>query len=118
MKKSTVLCVEDTPHGLVSERRILEYVGFDVISASSSEEVLEKASQFSPDVIVLKSHRLYFDSFNACRCLKTSQRTKEIPVIILDDPNLEEKALEAGADVFLALPADFDEFANVTQAYL
>ena len=118
MKKSTVLYVEDTPYSSIPERHILEYVGFDVISASSSEEVLEKASQFSPDVIVLKSHQFYFDSFNACRCLKTSQRTKEIPVIILDDPNLEEKALDVGADVFLALPTDFDEFANVTQAYL
>src|SRR4051794_33672438 len=104
-----ILIVDDLlPNVKLLEARLTaEY--FDVVTASSGREALERCSEDSFDLILLDVMMPGMDGFETCRRLKADSATAHVPVVMvtaLDQSADRVKGLEAGADDFLTKPVD------------
>src|ERR1700744_6621653 len=90
---------------------------FDVITALSGREALEKVAESPPDLILLDVMMPGMDGFEVCRRLKSDAKTTHIPIVMitaLSDSENRVRGLEAGADGFLTKPVnDVALFARV-----
>ncbi len=104
-----VLVVDDIlPNVKLLEAKLSgEY--FDVITASSGMEGIQKAETQSPDIILLDVMMPGMDGFETCQRLKSSPATAHIPVVMvtaLTDATDRVRGLESGADDFLSKPVN------------
>ena len=102
-----VLVVDDIlPNVKLLEARLnSEY--YDVLTATSGQEALDKAEAESPDIILLDIMMPGMDGFEVCRRIKENPKTTHIPVVMvtaLTDNEDRVRGLEAGADDFLSKP--------------
>ncbi len=99
---------------LLEARLSAEY--FDVLTAYSGPEALERLQAERIDVVLLDVMMPGMDGFEVCRRIKSSPKTMHVPVIMvtaLDQPADKVQGLEAGADDFLTKPVD--DIALVTR---
>lgn len=104
-----VLIVDDIPTNvrLLDARLTAEY--FEVETAYSGREALNKCGRGDIDIVLLDVMMPEMDGFDVCRALKSDPETQHIPVVMitaLDQPSDRVKGLEAGADDFLTKPVD------------
>ena len=82
MPIKTVLIIDDSP----TERHILSQLllsgGYEVSTAESGEEGIERARQIKPDLILMDVVMPGTNGFQATRALSRDEATKAIPVII------------------------------------
>jgi DNA-binding response OmpR family regulator len=114
-----VLVVEDD----ASARRLVEFTlqqeGFEVVTANNGLEGLDKAQSMQPDVIVMDIMMPVMAGFEACLRLKEIPTTAHIPILVLTAKGHEADrtySLMAGADDYLAKPADPDVIAGRVRA--
>ena len=112
-----VLVVDDLePNVKLLEAKLrAEY--FDVLTAFSGQEAVEKAKADQPDIILLDVMMPGMDGFEACRIIKSMPETSHIPIVMvtaLDQQADRVAGLKAGADDFLTKPVeDIALFARV-----
>ncbi|MDP3921082.1 MAG: response regulator [Candidatus Omnitrophota bacterium] len=78
----------------------LKKSNFDVMAVESGAEMLEKAKDVKPDLVILDHLMPGMTGLEACHKLKMNQETKEIPVIMFTGHHkvaFEEECLNAGA---------------------
>lgn len=101
-----IMIVDDSTTAQIILASILEseYL-IDVMDNAVS--ALAAAESDPPDLILLDIHMPVLDGFEACRLLKVSERTRDIPVIFissLDSENEKVRGFEAGADDYIVKP--------------
>jgi len=104
-----ILVVDDEPSIVHLCTRILTREGYQVTSANSGEEAIEKAFAQPPDLVLLDVIMSGINGFEVCQRLKAEPATELVPVIILTAlPHQKDKiaGLEAGASDFLTKPFD------------
>ena len=104
-----VVVDEDGPRELIS--RLADRAGHAPTAVDSQASAVEAVERVPPRVVVtlMEGDR----GLQVVDNLRTDERPEraELPVLVLsDDPDLERKAWEAGADGFLARPFHADEF--------
>ena len=113
-----ILVVDDEPKNLKLMEALLAPLGQDVILAHDGQEALDKARSDHPDLILLDIQMPKLNGFEAAKLLKEGKDTSIIPIVMVTAFNEVEdrvKALEVGADDFLAKPVDKTELrARVT----
>ena len=80
---------------------------YDVITATSGPEALEKVEKESPDIVLLDIMMPGMDGFEVCNTIKANPKLAHIPVVMvtsLTDSEDRVRGLEAGADDFLSKP--------------
>ncbi|MCL5023032.1 MAG: response regulator [Nitrospirae bacterium] len=90
-------------------KSMLAAQGYEVATAASGSEGLDRAGLFQPDAILLDIMMPEMDGFEACKQLKGKDETNRIPVILvtaLDDRASRLSGFKAGADEFLTKPVD------------
>jgi len=81
--KSSILYIEDDPEMIDLVSLILNRQGFQVIGANGGREGLEIVKQTQPDLILLDLMMPDIDGWDVYQQLKTSESTRDIPVIII-----------------------------------
>jgi len=78
-----VLVVDDSRPDLESLKKIILSEGYQVITAISGEEAVEKAKTMHPDMIFMDVIMDDKDGFEACREITKDKITKNIPVVFV-----------------------------------
>jgi two-component system phosphate regulon response regulator PhoB len=102
-----ILVVEDEEDILELVSFNLRKEGYRVRGVASGEAALQEARQFMPELIILDLMLPGANGFDVCKSLKSDQRTKAIPVIMLTARSEEVDivtGLELGADDYLTKP--------------
>ncbi len=108
---SRILVVDDA----AQNRRLLEAVllprGHVVVSAASGPEALELIVAQPPDLVLLDIVMPEMDGYEVCRILRADPNTQTLPIVMLTSSGDQDKvrAIEAGADDFIARPFDQHE---------
>jgi DNA-binding response OmpR family regulator len=99
-----VLFVEDDPTVAQMYRLKLELDGYHVIMAKDGEEGLRLACEVQPDIVFLDIRLPKVDGFAVLEGLRNSDRTRNVPVVILSnygEQELVERGLKLGALEYL-----------------
>lgn len=106
-QKSSILVVDDEPHGFDVIEAHLYREGYDLTYVSSGIETLSCLDNIKPDVILLDVMMPELDGIEVCRKIKSNPQHKHIPIIMVTALNSKEdlaRSFEAGADDFLTKP--------------
>jgi class 3 adenylate cyclase len=107
-----LLVVDDLPMNVKLLADALRIQGYEVASAVSGREALEKIDNDAPDLVLLDVVMPEMNGYEVCRAIRARHETQILPVIMVTalDPHEERiKGLEAGADDFLTKPVNQQE---------
>ena len=99
-----ILVVDDERHIVQLVRMNLQVEGFNVITASSGSEALERVREDLPDLVLLDVRMPELDGFETLQLLR---EVSDVPVIMLTVRSDEEdivRGLELGADDYVTKP--------------
>jgi len=119
----TVLAVDDDENVLRLMERILETRKYRVLTARAGREALAKVREAMPDLVILDGMLPEVHGFEICRQLKTSERFRHIPVILVSAvhtgwrfaADVKEKY---GADDYLEKPFETAELLRRVESWL
>ncbi|MCF8151961.1 MAG: response regulator [Burkholderiaceae bacterium] len=105
----TILIVDDSP----TERHILSEMlasaGYEISTADSGDEGIERAKQLMPDLVLMDVVMPGTNGFQATRALSKDEATKNIPVIMCTSKNQETDrvwGMRQGAHDYVTKPVD------------
>ncbi|MEA1916021.1 MAG: hybrid sensor histidine kinase/response regulator [Campylobacterota bacterium] len=110
--ETEILAVDDTPANLKLLTSLLSVNGYKVRPASSGEMALRSVEHKQPDIILLDIRMPNMDGFEVCRRLKSSDISKNIPVIFIsamDDISDKVKAFSVGGIDYVTKPFEPEE---------
>jgi len=110
--ESKILIIDDDPDALETMSAILETRDYQVFTALSGSEGIDKAVKEKPDLIIMDVMMPGLDGFATCKMIKENEETKDIPVILITGKELVhdmEKVRAAGAKEFMIKPIDWDK---------
>ncbi len=109
MTQSTILVVDDEAVIRNIIEGLLMLQGHNLVFADNGNEALVKATEITPDLILLDVMMPDMDGFEVCRRLRADPLLAEVPIIFitaLDDRESRLQGIKAGADDFITKPFD------------
>lgn len=109
--KSRILIVDDMPENLGVIFNLLNK-HYEVLAAENGSVALEIIEQEKPDLILLDIMMPDIDGYEVCRILKSTDETKNIPVVFmsaLDEPESKVKGFSLGAVDYITKPFKKEE---------
>lgn len=104
-----ILVVDDRPDNVYYLQSRLQIENFQVITAFSGKEGIEKAKSLKPDLILLDIMMPEMDGYEVCKILTNDEGTKDIPIILVTakvDSKDVEQGLKVGAFDYIKKPFD------------
>jgi CheY-like chemotaxis protein len=105
-RDALILVVERNPVVQRLERYFLEQAGFSVEFMVDGNSALTRTRELRPAIVVTEILVPKLDGLSLCQTIKSDPETKDILVIIFSHLHAEDRAIEVGADAFLAKPVD------------
>ena len=102
-----ILLVDDVVDNRQMYAEYLEFEGYEVDEARTGAEAVMLVESARPALIIMDLSMPDMDGWEATRRLKTDERTKAIPVLVVSGHALgdaQPRAAAAGADAFLTKP--------------
>ena len=123
MSKGIILLVEDNPHDAILTVRALEksQVVNEIVVASDGVEALaclfgtglSEGRALTPVIVLLDLKLPKVDGLEVLKKIRSDERTKYLPVVILTSSKEERDIVEGyslGANSYVCKPVDFNEF--------
>lgn len=107
-----VLVVDDDAASRRGYELLLKVSGYQVVTASSGREALDRVHELEFDVILSDVNLPHVDGYELTRQLRHESRTRDVPIILVSayaDSARKVAGLDWGADDFLEKPVDVDE---------
>lgn len=119
MKK--ILVIEDDRIVRENITELLEFSGYNAVSASDGKEGIQKAMTFQPDLIVCDIKMPKLDGYSVLHILRKNEKTQATPVIFLTaktDRTDRRKGMEMGADDYITKPFESTELLSAVETRL
>ncbi len=81
--QAVIMIIDDDASMVRLYTNIFQVEGYNVVSASSGKEALEKLQQLTPTVILLDLMMPNMSGFDFLEQIRESEKTKDVPVIVL-----------------------------------
>jgi CheY-like chemotaxis protein len=114
-----VLAIDDDDSNIEILKVILE-ADYELETASTGEEALERLSKFQPDVILLDVMMPGIDGYQFCRRIRNDFDLQDTAIVMVSakgTPSEELEAYAAGADNFLSKPIDDRELLSIVREH-
>ncbi len=111
-KNVVILAIDDNPDNLVTIKALIResFPKAAVLTSLTGRQGIDLAVEHDPDVILLDIVMPGMSGFEVCRALKSNNRYSDIPIVFITalkgDKESRIRALECGAEAFLAKPID------------
>ncbi|MCP4401025.1 MAG: response regulator [bacterium] len=102
-------------------KEMLLPLGFGILESEDGFDVLAKAAQHHPDLILIDLTMPVLNGFEAIRHLRQMPAIGKVIVIGMSAsvlPQIQEESRKAGSDAFLSKPLHFDDLLDRLQRYL
>ncbi|MGI8419689.1 MAG: response regulator [Candidatus Levyibacteriota bacterium] len=118
MNKKKILITDDDPAIKDALKQILEDEGYGVETTADGSSVIKMHKEL-PDLLLLDIWMSGIDGRDICRELKSHEKTKHIPIIMVSAiKDTKGIAREAGADDFITKPFEIDELLKKVGQHL
>lgn len=108
--KMNILLVDDKKENILTLESLLDTPDFNIIKAESGQEALEKLLDHEIALVLLDVYMPGMDGYETAELMRSSNRTKNIPIIFITANNMENdhifKGYDAGAVDFLTKPIE------------
>jgi DNA-binding response OmpR family regulator len=114
-----VLVVDDEMDTLSLLRTIMQISGFDPVTTLNSVDAISLAEAEKPDVVLLDIMMPRLDGFTLCKMMRQNPATRALPIIFVtayEALDIEERRLEAGADLVIHKPINIDRLIAAIHA--
>jgi twitching motility two-component system response regulator PilH len=104
-----VLIVDDSPTQLAGLRRVVEKLGYQVITAEDGSAGVEVAKREIPDLILMDVVMPNLNGFQATRTIAKDPKTSHIPIILVTTKDQETDrvwGMRQGAKAYVTKPID------------
>jgi len=121
MDKKRILIVDDERDIVETIQFRLEVEGFECLVAYDGEEAFLKAKKENPVLILLDIMLPKMNGYQVCRLLKSDEKYKHIPIIMLTAKAQESDKFwgeESGANDYLTKPFEMEKLIQKIQEYL
>jgi len=108
-----ILIVDDDRTTVKLLQTLLEMDGFEVLIAPRGQTALDIAYDRSPDIVLVDYHLADMDGIEVVTHLRSDSAFDSIPIVMASGLNMEDEALNAGADAFLVKPFEPNSLANL-----
>lgn len=118
MAISKILVVDDTNTDRVNLQNILQAAGYQVVTASSGREAVQKVASERPDMIFMDIIMEDMDGFQTCRTLSKDEGTKHIPVVMVSSKDQKVDVMWArrqGARAYIVKPYQAHQITDQVQ---
>ena len=119
--RKKILLVDDSPSTLMMERMVLQREPFDLVTANSGEEAVEKAMAERPDLVLLDVVMPGINGFEVCRRLREHEDTRGVPIIMVttrgESQNMES-GFAAGCTDYVTKPINSLELMTKVKTHL
>ena len=111
-----ILIVDDDEMVRIALNELLKPEGYEIDSAGSAKEALNKIDEKSYDLLMLDIIMPEMDGFELCTRIREKENYRETPVVFLTAKSREEdkaRGIEAGADLFLSKPISPEKLLGI-----
>jgi CheY-like chemotaxis protein len=116
--KQHIIIADDDPGIQDIFQLIFERAGYGITIYPNGDQLLNNYFEL-PNVFILDKQLSGIDGLDVCRFLKSQERTKHIPVIMLSaNPNIGKIYKDAGADDFLEKPFKLHDLLALVNKYV
>jgi len=116
-----ILLVDDVDLFLELERSYLEGCDYDLVTASSGEETLQRLDKIAPDVLLLDYYMPGINGDEVCRAIRQNEKWRQLPILMVTaagKPEEVKNCLEAGCDDYITKPVNKNELREKVQRLL
>lgn len=104
-KNKKILVVDDDVDILLMLTIFLKEKGYEVEGTLNGIEASSRTERFKPDLIIMDIFLSGTNGKDICLSLKTAEKTKKIPIILISSDEQNQQELEnAGANEFINKP--------------
>jgi len=114
-KPSVLLIDDDTSISLLAKARLMSHDNYQVILSEDGVVGFELALKKQPDVILLDWMMPNINGLDVLKQLKTNEKTKDIPVIMMTGKNMIsdiELAFSSGAESYITKPLNLKKLSR------